>query len=63
MIRYWLHSPEVRNLAGEVVKEPREVGPYITQILGEYLREVSDEEILAYIEKMHGTEPTRFKRD
>lgn len=64
MIRYWLPGADTKNLAGEVVKTAREVGPYIAQIMRECFREVSDAEVIEYVQRMHeGLEPTRIVRD
>jgi len=41
-----------------------EIGPYVAQIISSYVRGVTttDEQVIEYVQKMHGTVPARIER-
>lgn len=57
--RYWRGVEVMSAQTGETMI--REVGPYVVVIEGSYWREVSREEALAYILKMHKEKPVRLE--
>ena len=60
MILYWIQSELTKNAqTGKIFA--REVGPFVVSIIGCAYHEVSNAEVLAYIQKMHGVLPSRVE--
>ena len=63
MYRYWILVPERRSATtGEIVASSSEVGPFVTSILGSANREITEEEAVNYVLRVHGVKPARMEK-
>jgi hypothetical protein len=61
MILYYLNIGPGKNAqTGET--KPRLAGPYVASILASHNREVSDDEVQEYVQRMHGIQADVIER-